>query len=141
MTDDQRTVAAGVLLATTGHAGQRALIGWHMGWEPAREASGTGWMVPYLTLLINDPYPAVRIIAHRALRDLEGFETFEFDDVGPEDEREAAVRSAVEIWRTRLSGRSETGDPVLIDPDGTLQQERFIRLVGERDNRPVYWIE
>jgi len=98
-------------------------------------------MVPYLTLLINDPYPAVRIISYRSLRDLEGFETFEFDDVGPEQQRGAAVRDAVEIWRKELSSRSETGEAILIHPDGSLQQEEFIRLVGVRDDRPIYWIE
>jgi hypothetical protein len=125
----------------TGHAGQRALIGWHMGWQPAQEASGSGWLAPYLTLLLNDLYPAVRIIAYRSLADLAGFEAFEFDYVATPEERELAVRKAVEIWRKELSARSETGEAILIHPDGSLWQEEFIRLVGIRDDRPIYWIE
>ena len=43
---DQREVAAGVLWALEGDAGQRALAAWSFGWEPAREASGSDWMGP-----------------------------------------------------------------------------------------------
>ncbi len=141
LTEDQENIAASVLWAMTGHAGQRALIGWHMGWQPAQEASGSGWLAPYLTLLLNDLYPAVRIIAYRSLADLAGFESFEFDYVATPEERELAVRNAVEIWRKELSARSETGEAILIHPDGSLWQEEFIRLVGIRDDRPIYWIE
>ena len=56
----ERDVAAGVLWAVRGDAGQRALVAWHMGWGPAQEASGTDWLPLYLALLLDDPYPAVR---------------------------------------------------------------------------------
>jgi hypothetical protein len=141
LTEDQEKIAAAVLWTMTGHAGQRALIGWHMGWQPARQASGTGWLAPYLTLMMNDLYPAVRIIAYRSISDLAGFEAFPFDYVGTPAEREIAVRNAVEIWRKELAGQTKTGDAILIRPDGSLDEAEFIRLVGERDNRPVYWIE
>ena len=141
LTEDQENIAAAVLWAVTGHAGQRALVGWHMGWRPAQETSGTGWLAPYLTLLLNDPYPAVRIIAYRSLAELPGFESYAFDYVATPAEREAAVRNAVEIWRTELSSRSETGAAILIHPDGSLRQAEFIRLVGVRDDRPIHWIE
>ena len=49
--------------------------------------------------------------------------------------------SAVGGERGRTDTMSETGEAILIHPDGSLWQEDFIRLVGLRDNRPIYWIE
>ena len=65
-----------------GDAGQRALIAWSMGWPPAQRASGTSWMAPSLSVLMNDPYEAVRFIAHRSLRSLPGFADFAFAFTG-----------------------------------------------------------
>ena len=43
--DHQNTAASAVWLLN-GDAGQRALAAWHMGWEPAMIASGSGWQSP-----------------------------------------------------------------------------------------------
>jgi hypothetical protein len=69
---DQQTIAASVLHATRGDAGQRALIAWALGWEPAQRASGAHWIAPHLGVLLDDPYDAVRFIfiAERTLRTL-----------------------------------------------------------------------
>jgi hypothetical protein len=141
LSEDEEAVAAAVLWATAGHAGQRALAAWHMGWKPAQEASGTTWLTPYLTLMLNDPYPAVRIIAYRSLRTLAPFADFDYDYVGPEEQRQAAVRRLVALWRSDLARASETGDRMLIGPDGSLRQHDFVRLVGVRDDRPINWVE
>lgn len=65
-------VAESVRLALTGDAGQRALITWHFGWEPALRASGVakgaGWTEPILGMLLDDPYAAIRCLADRSLR-------------------------------------------------------------------------
>ena len=65
-----------------GDAGQRALIAWSMGWTPAREASGAGWMAPFLSTLLIDPYAAIRYIAGRSLRRLPEYEPRVGDEVG-----------------------------------------------------------
>ncbi len=65
-------VAESVRLALIGDAGQRALITWHLGWEPALRASGVakgaGWTEPILGMLLDDPYAAIRCLADRSLR-------------------------------------------------------------------------
>ena len=63
MSDDDRTVAASLVSLLKGDAGQRAIVAQAFGWPPAQRASGTNWMAPYLALLLNDPYDAVRYIA------------------------------------------------------------------------------
>jgi hypothetical protein len=140
LTEDQQTVASSVLWATRGNAGQRALLAWHMGWEPAREASGDDWLAPYLTLLMNDPYPAVRFIAGRSMETLPGFESLEFDYIGDEAERQRVLRDAVELWDARTPGPWR-GPSILVRPDGRLDQGEFVRLIGERDETPIRWIE
>ena len=74
-----------------GDAGQRALVAWHFGWEPAQQASKTDWMAPYLGHLLADPYAAVRYIAHHSLRDLPGFTDFAYDFTGPPEARSLRI--------------------------------------------------
>jgi len=134
--DDQRDFAAGVLWALEGDAAQRALAAWHMGWEPAREASGTDWMVPLLAQLLEDPYEAVRFTAGRSLRGLPGFADFEHDFLADESRRaaaNAAVRSAWEAQERSGEKRAE----LLLTSEGELQRETFQRLLLERDDTPV----
>src|SRR5262249_104019 len=62
MSADDLAVSASVMTLLKGDAGQRAIVGQAMGWGPAQQASGTGWMPPYLALLLTDSYDAVRYI-------------------------------------------------------------------------------
>ena len=96
LTEEQSSVAASILWTLTGDAGQRALLAWHMGWEPAQEASGTEWMAPYLAELLTDPYDVVRFNGHRSLASLPGFRglDYDYDYVGPTAARAAAQRAA-----------------------------------------------
>ncbi len=64
----QSSVAEGVRLALAGDAGQRVLLAWHFGWEPALAVSGREWTLPVLGELMDDPYAAVRCVAERSLR-------------------------------------------------------------------------
>jgi hypothetical protein len=133
LTEDQRRIAAGVLWAVTGHANQRALIAWHMGWGPAAEASGSTWFGLYLAHLLCDPYPAVRFIAIRSLRRQPEFRDIEYDFVGSTDHL-AAVRSTVmKRWRDRLR-RLRAGAALLINADGTLELDLLERLSASRDD-------
>ena len=123
---DEETVPASVLWALRGDAAQRALMAWSFGWEDAREASGSDWMVPFLGVLIADPYDAVRFIAQRSLRSYPGFREIEPDAnmVPGREEQIAMIRSFIESLRGRT-------------PEPILDKETFDRLLAERDHRPV----
>lgn len=62
---------AGALWILRGDAVQRGLAVWHMGWEPAREASDVESLRPALTAALDDPYAAVRQLAAASLRSLD----------------------------------------------------------------------
>jgi hypothetical protein len=132
---EQQTVSASVLHAVQGDAAQRALVAWSLGWEPARQASGENWLPPYLSLLMDDPYDAVRLIAYRSLRTLPGYQDLpRFDYIGPLPARRAVVTQIHERWRQQGHVISD-GAAVLIDPQGQLQQQTLLRLLQNRDHR------
>ena len=139
MTADHRSVAASIVWSLQGDAGQRALIAWAMGWEPARQISGELWMVPILAQLMVDPYHAIRTTAHRSMQKTDGFAGLAFDFVGPIHERIAVAQQALETWRTRTDGDPHVESPnILVDSQGQFQRDVFDRLLGQRDNRPVF---
>jgi hypothetical protein len=131
LTEVQRAVPASIIWLLSGDAGQRALMAWSMGWEAAREASGSDWMPQFLTQLLLDPYDAVRLLAHRSLRRHAGFEDFEYDFVGAPPQRQAAI--------TRAAGRLEGLSPrtVIDDPDQRLPPDTLLRLLSQRDDRVI----
>ncbi len=138
LTPDQETVSAGVLWLLTGDACQRALIAWHMGWDPAKEASGEDWLPIYLGHLLDDPYACVRFISFRSLRQLPGFQDFEYDFVSPAADRKAAVSRAASLWasaKTRVFDRH--GEAILLDASGAVNQPRFAQLARARDDKVV----
>ena len=138
LTDDEENVSATVLWLLKGDAGQRALAAWTVGWKDAKKASGEDWLAPYLSVLLEDPYPAVRYISARSLYRLEGYKDFEYDYVGSFDYLSAARKRALEQWITRTESRASKPDPAtLIDDQGKLDKQIIERLLSERDNRPV----
>jgi hypothetical protein len=137
---DQQTTSASLLWLVRGDAGQRALAAWSMGWEPAQRASGTSWMPPFLSILLNDPYDAVRFIAYRSLRTMPGFADFRHDFLAPTDRRVDEGIRAMETWRnTRREVR--TDPPLLLDTEGWLNVEAVTRLLSQRDERRVFLVE
>jgi hypothetical protein len=114
LSDDERRVAASVLTLLKGDAGQRAIVAQSMGWESAKQASGAGWMAPYLALLQKDPYDAVRHIAARSLRTLPPF---------------------------KREGLAPGNRQLLINDDGTFDADAVNRLVRARDNRRISYRE
>jgi len=142
MGDDNRSVAASIVSLLTGDAGQRAIAAQAMGWAPAQQVSGTNWMPPYLALLLDDPYDAVRFIAYRSLRSLPEYGDFRFDFVAPPPQRAALRRRALEIWRDTRSRQGRRADPALLfAPDGTFIEATLNRLTSQRNDRPVLWRE
>ena len=142
LSDDERRVAAAVLWLLRGDAGQRALMAWSLGWEDARDVSGSDWIAPYLIQLFQDPYLAIQFIANRSLRRDPCFhELSEF--FGKRNaERTAAQREALEIWRgNRMAETRSDHDQLLLDAQGNVKQVVFDRLLGERDDRPITLVE
>ena len=135
---EERSVAASVLWLLAGDAGQRALTAWSYGWEPAQEASGTSWMVPYLGELLGDPYDAVRFIAARSLRTISGFETLQYDFTGSRDARIEAAVGALRAWRNSPRARTRRDPELLFGVDGTLDTAAMRRLFDRRDTRPLF---
>ena len=112
--DDQKSVASSVLTLLKGDAGQRAIVAQSLGWTPAQQASGSAWMAPYLALMEQDAYDAVRHIAARSRATL------------PRFRREALPRGNREL---------------LLNADGTFDADTVNRFVRARDNRRVAYRE
>jgi len=112
--EDSRNVAASLVWLLRGDAGQRAIVAQSMGWMAAQQASGTGWLTPYLALLQKDSYDAVRYIAARSLKSL------------PEFRRAQLPRDSPQL---------------LIKADGTFDAATVDRLVRSRDTRRVVYRE
>ena len=138
LTEEDRTVAASLLWLLRGDAGQRALAAWSMGWEPARAASGTTWVAVPLAMLLNDPYDAVRYIAHRSLESLPGFEGFQYDFLASPTERTAATLRALEHWpRTLRPSDRRSDSALLLDATGAPRMDAIVKLGLQRNDRPV----
>lgn len=133
LSSEDKTIAASILWALKGDAGQRALIAWHMGWTPARAASHDSWMAPYLATLLTDPYTAVRYIAARSLKRLPGYETFSYDYLGAPDTLRRAGDAALDLW-TRTTKRAANA-ALLFEKDGRLNQDAVESLRQSRNNR------
>ena len=136
--------AAGLVWLLQGDAGQRALLAWHFGWKDAQETAGHDWMAPALSVAAaSDPYRAVRQVATRSMRRLEGFEDWSSDFLAPQAERTAAGKAAYARWRAQQPEGSRTEDPkrrvrLGLRPDGTSDLDLLMQLQRTRDNRPVF---
>jgi hypothetical protein len=135
-TSGQADIALSIDMALRGDAGQRALIAWHMGWNPAKNASQDQWLTPFLAILMKDDYPAVRFIAERSLSRLEGYEDIDYDPEMPADGRARAVREITKRWQKKrlVRNRSE----LLIGPTGWLQQRRVDQLLRQRNQAEIF---
>ena len=140
--EDQTLVSASVLWLLRGNAGQRALAAWSLGWPEARDASGLDWMAPLLIQLLNDPYHAVRLIAHRSISDLPGFENFQYEFLAPSKARMRAQEQALATWQDQQNGSSTSPRAaVLLGDDGQPNWPKLKRLLSERDDREMRILE
>lgn len=135
LSTDEKSVAASVLWTLKGDAGQRALVAWHLGWKPAREISGDSWMAPYLAILLDDPYPAVRYIAGRSLKSLSGYEGFPYDYLAEPVDLHRSRENAHEIWAK--GAKSEAAAALLLETNGRLEENAVADLLKLRNNRVV----
>lgn len=133
---DHRNVAASIMWSVKGDAAQRALMAWSMGWEDAREVSGEDWTPFYLVDLMFDDYAAIRYIAYRSLKRIQGFEAIQYDHLHPEAERERIMDEVLAIWNEKTQARP-TNRQLLYDASGQIMYPTFQSLRLLRDNRPI----
>ena len=105
--------------------------------EPARQASGDEWMVPFLASLLEDPCDEVRYCAARSLRRIEGFKDLDYDHVGPPVERARAASHVRGVWMRRPRKKTATHEATLTDREGQFRQDVFSRLHQKRDDTDV----
>jgi hypothetical protein len=142
LSDDDKTISAAVQWLVKGDAGQRALLAWGMGWEPAQRISGRDWLYPFLTYSLLDPYAAVRFDAWKSLQTLPGFGNFQFTYTADAKELGAAVRRSYQKWWDEKRPASPSFDPkTALDPEGRFQEDVFSRLRRERDDKPIVLAE
>lgn len=135
--NEQETTSAALLWLLKGDAAQRVVTAWNAGWAPALQASGTNWIAPFQAQLLADSYGAVRHVAGERLRVLPGFEKFEYDFMAPDAARRQRVTNALERWIATVAKPQRTGEAVLIDNAGKLQETRIADLIRDRDNRSI----
>jgi predicted CXXCH cytochrome family protein len=130
---DKDQKPASVTWLLTGDAGQRALIAWHMGWEPARQASGTNWLVPYLAETLDDPYSVVRYIGQRSLKSLPAGRRFSFDYIAPAEQRVVAKSALLQRWDADALPPHESAK--------VLPPEEISKLLRRRNHQPMELLE
>ena len=131
-------LAAGAMWAIQGDAGQRALVAWSMGWEPALEASGADWTTPILVALLTDPYSSVRAVAMRSLKKRAEYRDFAYDFTVPGALQAEAAQKAMDLWdASRGAAPSRAPVELLQRVDGGFDTDRAAKLARWRNNRPV----
>jgi hypothetical protein len=140
--DDDKTISAAVQWFVKGDAGQRALVAWGMGWEPAQKIAGREWLYPYLISALLDPYAAVRFDAWKSLQSLPGFNDFQFTYTAEPEELGAAAKQAYLKWWNQVRPANPNFDArMVLDPEGHFQDETFQRLRRERNDTPIVLAE
>ncbi|MGI8980025.1 MAG: cytochrome c3 family protein [Pirellulaceae bacterium] len=142
LSEQQKTTSSMVTMALQGEAAQRVIAAWHLGWEPARQASRDDWEAPFLAYLLDDPYSVVRYVSFRSLKKLPGYSDFSYDFVAPKGARQQAKKQALEIWQAQT--RQPPGDggaATLLDEQGQLRTESAEELYRKRDDRRMLILE
>lgn len=136
--DRQQTISAALLWLFEGNSIQRVLLAWMAGWRPATEASEGQWLVPHLAQLLNDPSPAIRLVAYRSIRSLAPELVDDYDFVAPESDRAISQRRIFDWWRQLPEGQKpKAAGRLLLDADGGLLTEKIEQLLRERDPEQV----
>lgn len=134
---DYKDISAAVRWILHGDAKRRAITAWHMGWKPAKEVSGSGWMAPFLALNLKDTYGVVRFITHKALSTQSGFEDFSYDFLGDKETLQKAVTLAAEMWESTFENDIPQDSNVLVSPDGQFNHSLAREMLINRDRSPV----
>ena len=147
LNDDEKSIAAGAYWALKGDAAQRAITAWHYRWDEAKAISGTSWMPPVLTNLLDDSYFAVRYLAYESLKTLEGYSELNYEPAMTEETRQKLMNEVLGEYAARHVDLPEDGlqavpaAQVLLNPSGNSNREIIQRLVQEQDERPIAIVE
>lgn len=138
LVDEEERVSSWVLLVLQGGPVQRAVATWHAGWQPARDVSGSDWLVPHLVDQLDDAYSVNRWVAWQALKSDEAYRELAFDFVGPRSERDAVRMRLRREWAAG-SGKldPDLAKRTVLVPGKGLDRKRVERLLLERDYREV----
>lgn len=119
-----------------GHAAQRVIASWHLGWQPALKVGGGRWVTAVLASALADDYGPVRFVAARGLRARDGFRDWRYDFLSPDAERR---RVRDELLRVAEDPQAGTGGrPERLErPDGSSDVARIRKLVDQQDRRSV----
>lgn len=131
------SVAASIEWLLKGDAVQRVVTAWHYGWQPAREASGDNWEAPLLAHLLSDSYSGVRLVAGRSLKTLPNMSELQFDFLAPDTDRQAAMRQAIEYWRSAPHEPARDAPAVLQLDAGELNEQAIHDLLQAQDRRNI----
>ena len=139
---EDQTVSAAVQWIIKGDAGQRALIAWGMGWEPAQKISGRDWLYPYLIYSMTDSYAAIRFDAWKSLQTLPGFNDFPFTYTANERALNESASDAYAKWLQRVRDLSPPfPSESVLENDGRFRTDVFQKLRSERDEKPIVLAE
>jgi predicted CXXCH cytochrome family protein len=127
LNDEHRSTSAALLWLLKGDAGQRALMAWSMGWEPAQDVSGRDWLPPYLAQLLDDPTRrAASLFARSKVWGLTMNVSHDF--VGPAADLAAAKARSSTFGRVSRTATPEQPEALLLS-DGQLEQTRLEGLL------------
>ena len=137
---EQREVAASVRWILGGNGVQRAISAWHMGWEPAIEASGQNWQLPLLNIVRTDDFSVNRFVAQRAMKAHELYQPLRsdqpFDFIGEREPQRKIQLQFLDNWQNCAMPRT-IPPAVLQEENGELQMKKINQLINNRDNRPI----
>lgn len=133
---EHQTYPATLFWLLKGDAAQRAIAAYSLQWEASKDAAGSNWQIPFLGLLLNDPYAVIRLIAFRALKQF-GYESLEYDFLGGRDDRAKIAHDVIQHWSKSVATHGiPTPIKNLVDDRGQLTDVGK-SLLDERDNTPV----
>lgn len=133
---DERTIAHSILLLGTADARSRAMVMGAFSSPDAQAASGTDWFGPFLSRLLDrERYPAVRYLAHRAMKGVYPETASGFDPFAVASER----RAQIDALRTRFD---QTPTPTArqflpLTPAGRVDDAVLRRLLNRRNDPDV----
>ena len=140
LSQEEKEVASSIRWILKGDVGQRTIAGWHFGWKPAQEASGTNWMAPYLAELLTDSYDVARFNGYHSLKSVPEFSEFEYDFVGSKQARQTKKEDAMRLWN-EMTARPSASKSLLINDQKLLDSSDFQKLRDQRIDPPMVLIE
>jgi hypothetical protein len=134
--DDARWSAAALSL-TRGDAATRVVVAWQLGWPVAGVLATPRWRAQLLIQALDDPYAAVRFVAHRSLRSLPAFADLEYDFLATPAQRQRARATALERLPRVREPPGLAAPDLPLDAAGLIQPAYLTEWLAARDLRPV----